>query len=93
MPYKKQENNFTHDSINFDGAGNLIWTRPELECLWTKYRQNKVAVFNWFKDAIINGDKIIVDNACKKDWIVQHYLQYLNIGDKKYNVMVEERFY
>ena len=94
MPYKKrEETNFNHDNVNFDMFGNLTWTRPELECLWTIYRHDKVAIFNWFKTAEINLDKstILVDNACQRDWIREKYKYHLDRHHKRlFEVVVRQ---
>lgn len=81
----KQDFDYKHDNINFDLAGNLTWTRPALECLWEIYKHDKVAIFNWFKDADINLDKglILVDNACQRDWINEKYRYHLERHHKK----------
>ena len=91
MQYEKEKAPFQKDSLNFDLFGNLIWTRSELECLWRIFRHDKVAVFNWFKDATIDREMIIVDNICRKHWIEDKYLFHLcRHHQKQFKVILRE---
>ena len=87
------QNQIIHDSINFGIDGKCIWTHPDIECLWTVYRKDKISVFNWLKDAKIKDNVIYVKNACQRDFIIREYLDYINLGrENKYYVKLVDNF-